>query len=568
MSKDKIATLQKEIVNNNIDGFIIPSNDEFFSEYTPYYNNRLEYITGFKGSNGMALILKDQAVFFTDGRYLKQAEFELDQSFQIIDIALSNLPKWLRQNSKQNLKIGLDASLHSEQFIMDLCCNVVFIHNLIDVLWKDKPVKPRSKIYSYPMEYSGSDAKFKINKLMNFLSEEKLDHIFITDPASICWLLNIRGEDSEFTPIVNCYLLVSANNILKLFTDSVDDLLLVKKFPLESILDELNFPSSKIAIDKANTAYKFVQLFEKAKMDIINIKNPCLIWKSCKNPVEISNIKQAHIYDGLAICRFLLWFTCSQNKYNELFLIKKLEEFRKLENQYISPSFATICGFNSNGAIIHYRANEETSKIIGKGILLIDSGGQYTLGTTDVTRTIIIGDPTNEQKENFTRVLKGHIRIASGKFPIGTTGSQLDSLARYSLWQIGLDYAHSTGHGVGCYLNVHEGPQYIGKKVSDVALIEGMIISNEPGYYKSGEYGIRIENLLYIKKSSFDGFLEFEDLTMVPLDYNLINFDILNDQEKQWLVEYHQKIHDNLAKLDQSIKKWLKKYVEFYKNKK
>ncbi|MFN7039003.1 MAG: aminopeptidase P family protein [Alphaproteobacteria bacterium] len=576
MFKQRLLTFRKEILKYGLDGFIIPSNDEFQSEYTPNYAKRLYYLTGFTGSNGIALITHDQAILFTDGRYLLQAQYEIDtENYQIIDISKEDILAWLKKNLDRNYRIGFDPKLHTEKLISlgENYCQLIATDNLVDKIWQDKPLKPQSKILLHAEKYTGESSNSKILKILNYLNSQKIDALILTDPQSICWLLNIRGEDIPYTPLILCYAIIYSNGRILLFSDTADIInappVDIEILPFKSLEQKLNFQYKNVQIDKQNAPIWFIENIRKINANIVDKPDPCIMLKACKNQVEIKNAKTAHLKDGASICKFLYWLENQEQDYSELELISKLEEFRLQDKDYISPSFDTICGFNKNGAIIHYKATEKTNQIIrGNGLLLIDSGGQYYYGTTDVTRTIAIGKSTPLQKEHFTRVLKGHIVISQARFPKNTTGSQLDALARYNLWQVGLDYGHGTGHGVGSYLSVHEGPQRISKAPNSTPLLPGMILSNEPGYYEEGEYGIRIENLLYVKESKYSNFLKFKDLTLVPIDYKLIDSELLNEKDKLWLSNYHNTIYEKLTKYlkNSDVINWLDSYRKFYNN--
>lgn len=540
---EKIEKIRSYFASYHIDGFIIPSNDEFRSEYVPEHNNRLKFVTGFSGSSGVALITLDDLVFFTDGRYLKQAEKEIGQDFTIKNICELYDNSYLKNN-----KIGYDPKLHTPKNIsLYKSCQLISCDNLVDIIWLDRPIAKLSKIFNYPIKYAGESSSSKRQKLRNYLHDNQLYAIIISDPSNVCWLLNIRANDVEFNPILLSQLIFYYDGRIELFYGDN-----------QITSDHLNkLSSKKIQLDVDTASVWLVNHF----IDPVVAEDPCVMAKACKNKIEIKHAKKINIIDSLALCRFLYWIEHSKELITELDIANKLIEFRKLDPAFLYPSFATIAGFAENAAVIHYHANEKSNKTIdGDSLLLVDSGGQYFGGTTDITRVIPFGKITYEQKYNFTLVLKGHIAIANAKFPIGTTGAELDVLARYYLWQHGKNYAHGTGHGVGNCLSVHEGPQRISKFASH-ALCEGMILSNEPGYYKNDEYGIRIENLMLVKKDKKNqGYLCFETMSLVPIDKKLIIFDLLSYDEKKWLNLYHKKIYKTISPdLSAKEKIWLMK---------
>ncbi|MDA0902593.1 MAG: aminopeptidase family protein P, partial [Proteobacteria bacterium] len=429
-------------------------------------------------------------------------------------------------------------------------------------------------------EYSGESTDSKLEKIIKDL-DPKSDVLILNHPASICWLLNIRSSDVQYTPLSLCYAAIHRRGVkVELFIDEKRLNKQIKQYLPNLRVISPDKLSERILSFKQKEAYQNVQIdgnhsnywlystITNAGLKVIDKADPCLIHKACKNETEINETIKAHEIDGLAVTKFLFWLNESVKKGAEISEISasdKLLELRKQSADFLYPSFASISGFGSNGAVIHYCATQKTNKkITGNSLYLIDSGGQYPFGTTDITRTVAIGKPTEEQIEDFTRVLKGHIALARAKFPVGVTGNSLDALARYQLWQAEKDYDHGTGHGVGSFLSVHEGPQSISKRASTTALKEGMIISNEPGYYKAGEYGIRIENLVLVQKLS-DKFLHFKTITLAPIDPSLINFKMMTYPEKKWLKNYHQEIYDKLAsKLNNDERNWLKKTVELY----
>ena len=538
-----LKLLQKKLKEQSLDGFIIPSNDEFMGEYVPDSAKRLEFITGFTGSAGTALIMQNQQIFFTDGRYTLQAKAEL-HNFEIYNNSEFCLGQWLYENAKGK-KIGYDPKLHILQSTrMYKGINIVTVEqNPIDEIWQDRPLPPHSQVRLHPLKYAGVSSADKRTQIAKQIAARGSDLAVLTAPDSICWLLNIRGNDVPYTPFILAYAIIYKSGEVDYYIDKsrvkgkIDANI---KSPEKLATDLAKLKGKKVLLDPASPAWFANQLQNST---IIECADLCTLPKACKNAKEIEGMHQAHIRDGKAVTNFLKWLEKNQD-ITEIEVAEKLESFRKKSPLYLEPSFATIAGSAANGAIVHYHATPKTNKKLERNsLLLIDSGGQYLDGTTDITRTVAIGKPTAEMKRNFTLVLKGHIALAKAVFPKGTRGSQLDALARQHLWQNGLDYDHGTGHGVGSYLSVHEGPQHISKRGGDAILEVGMILSNEPGYYKTGEYGIRIESLLVVKEVS-KGFLGFETLTKAPIDKKLIDIKLLNKEEKIWLKEYHQTFNE------------------------
>lgn len=540
--RNKLEALRAKLREMSLKGFIIPNNDEFQNEYLPASAKRLEWLTGFTGSAGTAVITEDSAAFFTDGRYTLQASAQLDSAvFTIYNTAETPLHKWLSGKSR----IGVSPSLHTQAEIerfRNAGAEIVFApENPIDALWQDRPLPPASAIRPQPLEYAGESAESKISRVAAILAGEKIDLAVIATADSTNWLFNIRGNDIEYTPFALSYATVSASGKARLYAHSPAPG--IETRPLSALANDLAASGGKrVLLDFSASPAGFLEILHEAKAEIVNKPDPCQLLKACKNPVELAGIRKAHELDGKAVAKFLSWLAAEapKGKLTEIAAADRLEEFRRENTEYLGPSFATISGAGPNGAIVHYHSTPETNRTLEPGSLyLIDSGGQYAFGTTDITRTVAIGEPTPEMRRDYTLVLKGHIALAMARFPTGTTGSQLDSLARYPLWRHGMDYDHGTGHGVGHYLSVHEGPQRISKTPSSVALQPGMVLSNEPGYYKTGHYGIRIENLVAVTPSS-PGFLEFETLTKAPLDLNLVDFQMLGREEESWLRNYQK----------------------------
>jgi Xaa-Pro aminopeptidase len=542
--------LRNKIKEHELDGFLIPSTDEFQNEYLPESLNRLKFITGFTGSNGVAIITLNHAYFFTDGRYLLQAEQELGENFKIENIAV--LDKFSFAG-----KIGYDPKLHTKSSIDQFTkLNLVICKNLVDLIWKNKTPIKVSKIFEYRVKYSGASSLAKQELVTDQMRNNKIDALIFTDSTSICWLLNIRAHDVEYNPILLSYLIIHNNGQLELFSSTNFIANNVKNYSFDELSARLKeIVNKKVQLDPNSASIWISSHFNSP----IFAEDPCLLLKACKNRIEITCARKTHIADGVAICKLLYWLEQNSPNQSEVTVADKLLEFRKLHNNFIYPSFPTIAGFKEHGAIIHYKANENSNKKLNSdGLFLLDSGGQYFGGTTDITRTISIGKASKEQKHNFTLVLKGHIALANAKFPFGTSGAALDILARQYLWQEEKDYAHGTGHGVGNCLSVHEGPQRI-SKMGACILKPGMILSNEPGFYKNHEYGIRIESLMLVIENK-NNFLSMETLTLAPIEINLILSKMLSDDEKSWLNSYHQKVFNKISPfLDKNEKSWLKR---------
>lgn len=569
MIKNRLNLLRSELKKNGFDGYIIPSTDEYLSEYVPSYAKRLEYITGFSGSNGLAIILPQIVLFFTDGRYTSQCETELDANlFKVFDQKFFDKIQWSDYIKNTDI-IAYDPKLFSLNSLNKFDYFNVRSHaeNLIDKIWSDQPQRPNTPIYDYPLEFAGEDWTDKVKKCLKFIADHDASALLITDLASICWLFNIRASDVECSPLLLGQVIITIHeiylltNIERFNSSSISkNIHILPETEFEKILGSID---GTIIFDE-NQCSSYISSVINLK-ESKNIKNPCMLWKSCKNEVEIEVMKQVHVVDSVAICEMLSFIDSNDlRNYSEHDLGVKLSEFRARSKNYKYDSFPTICGFNENSSIIHYQANKNSSKqIIGNGLLLIDSGGQYFGGTTDVTRTIAIGKALDFYKEYYTLVLKGHIGLGRIRFPADAVcGANLDVLARQYLWQQGLDYPHGTGHGVGNFLSVHEGPQNISLNSFNQKLYCGMVLSNEPGYYVAGEFGIRIENMMYVREAKHQNFLEFETLTLVPYDITLIKFDMLSQDEITHLAHYYQQIKNIiLPLLSSNAQKWLNKQM-------
>ena len=550
----KLIKLKKLFKVYNLDGYIIPKNDEYFNEYVSRSSDRLKFISNFSGSAGFAIILKNKNYLFVDGRYSIQARIQSEKNFKIITVP-NKFPKDVIK-TKKKLKIGFDPKLHNENQL-NFLFNIKNVSlkpiskNLIDNIWSRRPQDKIKPFFSLSKKDAGQNSQEKITKVKNILLKNKADYLFVTAPENVAWILNIRGYDSEFSPIPNARLLINRNGDVDLFSQSKKFIKIKKTFSKKIKFyheDEIekklrSLWKNNIWIDSLSCSIYYKNLLAKENKIIQKI-DPIYFFKSIKNPTEIKNMKKSHMLDGVALTKFLFWLKKNFNrkKITEISAQNKLENFRKMNTTYKFPSFNTISGTGPNSAIIHYRASPQSNRTLKKGDLyLVDSGGQYSFGTTDVTRTISLDNNSKFIKEIYTRVLKGHIAVSNFKIKKNSIGSDIDQNARKSLKEIGLDYPHGTGHGVGYFLNVHEGPQSFSKN-SKISLKPGMIISNEPGYYKEGYFGIRIENLIYIKKN------KFEELTMAPIEKNLINKKMLNKKEISWLNKYHTKVKKNLLK--------------------
>jgi Xaa-Pro aminopeptidase len=561
MINKRITILRKEYKKYDIDGYIVPKNDEFFSEYAAH--DRLKIISNFTGSAGLGIILKKKNYLFVDGRYTIQAEQQSGNNFKIIEIH-----KFLPYKIIKNLRLGFDPNLFTKKQLSIYFSNTVSLkeinQNLIDGIYKKK-IPKKNLFYSLSNKISGESFNSKIFKLKKILKIKKADYLFISAPENVAWVLNIRGFDNPNSPIPNCRLVIGKNK--KLFLISIKNKLVKiikdKKIQKNQIIEPENFDllinrlkGNKFIIDEQTCSILNEKIIS-SKFNIISKEDPCYQLKSIKNSVEIKNMINTHIMDGVALTKFIFWIkNINKKKITEKTIEKKLSQFRKLNNNYLFPSFSTIAGAGPNAAIIHYKATNKTNRTIKeKDILLLDSGGQYRFGTTDVTRTISFSKQPKFIMDTFTKVLKGHIAVAQIDLKKFNNGSKIDVKARQFLKKDNMDYAHGTGHGVGFFLNVHEGPQAISKN-NFIKIKPGMILSNEPGFYKKGHFGIRIENLVYAKKSKNKIF--FENLTLAPIEKNLINYKLLNNNEKDYLFKYHLNIYSKLYNfLNRKERKWL-----------
>ena len=563
--KNHIKLLRSKFKKYGIDGYIIPKNDDFFTEYSKL--NRLEVISNFSGSAGLAIILKNKNYLFTDGRYTIQSKIESGKNFKIY-----GFEKLINCSLFKNLTLGIDPKLFTNTQIKNYFLKynkIKYVEkNLIDEIKKQKK-HTSIPFFSLDKNIVGESINSKLNKITKYLKKNKSDYIFISAPENVAWTLNIRGGDGPNSPIPNSRLIVSKSKKILLISNlkKCKQLLKNKIIKKDEFLDINNLPSKILNLKGKNfivddkSCSIFYENLIKSKFKIIKREDPIYLLKAIKNKTEIKNMINAHILDGVALTKFLFWIKkINKKKITEVEAAKKLENFRKLNKNFLYPSFDTIAGSGKNGAIVHYRAKKENCRVINKrDIFLCDSGGQYKYGTTDVTRTICFSKQKQNIKNIFTKVLKGHIAVATTDINKDDTGKKIDKRARKFLNKSNLDYAHGTGHGVGFFLNVHEGPQSI-TKINTVKIREGMILSNEPGYYKTNEYGIRIENLVYVKKIKKN--LLFQNLTMAPIEKDLINFDLLTINEKNYLFKYHLEVYSKISKyLNPNERKWLASFI-------
>ena len=585
----RLSDLREELKRQELDGFVVPICDEHMSEYIGGYAQRLEWLTGFGGSSGTAVVLADRAAIFVDGRYTIQVRDQVDgRLYDYVGTAQQSVADWLGQNAPEGSRIGYDAWLHTRDWVRQATARlaksgatlVSVSSNPVDAVWRDQPERPTAAMNPHPIEYSGAESAEKRADIARWLTEEGLDAAVITALDSVAWVFNVRGSDITHTPVTLSYGVVRSDGTADLYVapDKVGDALrdhlgnqvsLHDYAAFEAGLDAL--AGKTVAVDPERAVAAIFSRLESAGAKIVARRDPSVLPRATKNVTEISGHRAAQARDGAAVSKFLHWLSIAgpAGGETELSAAAKLLAFREQTGLLVDTSFDTISGASSNGAICHYRVCEETNlPIVMNSLYLVDSGGQYHDGTTDITRTIAIGTPTAEMKRRFTQVLKGHIALATVRFPACTTGGQLDALARQYLWADGVDYAHGTGHGVGSFLAVHEGPQRIAAFGGQgEPLRPGMICSNEPGYYKAGEFGIRIENLVLVETLDLPGaeheVLGFETLTFAPIDRNVIEVDLLSAQERAWLDSYHVKVLEVVGpQLEGETLEWLQAACE------
>jgi Xaa-Pro aminopeptidase len=581
----RLAALRAELKRRDLSGFVVPRADEHQGEYVPRRSQRLAWLTGFSGSAGLAIVLADRAAIFIDGRYTLAVRGQVDiDAFVPHQIPEQSTEAWIAENLTKGGKLGFDPWLQTvdghERFAR--ACQraggefVPVDSNPVDAVWPDRPPAPLAPVLPHADEFAGETSEAKRTRIAGAVKAKGADVALITAPDSIAWLLNVRGGDVPRTPFALGFALLHDDGHVDLFMDrrKVPDrtmawlgnaVTLAPPDELASALDMLGKVGKRVLIESATAPVWAATRLQAAGVALIRDADPVALPKACKNAVELGGIRRAHRRDGAAVSGFLGWLSRESKggKLREIEASDRLQALRQETGKLRDLSFDTISGAGPNGAIVHYRASEASERTLEPGSLyLVDSGGQYRDGTTDITRTVAIGTPSPEMRDRFTRVLKGHIALAMARFPAGTTGSQLDALARYALWQAGLDYDHGTGHGVGAYLSVHEGPHRISKMANNVALQPGMIVSNEPGYYKTDAYGIRIENLVAVREAKIDGadrrYLEFETLTLAPIDLACIEPGLLTDAERQWLNDYHRRVREMVGPdVDDATREWL-----------
>ncbi len=588
ISADRLRDLRAELERRGLDGFLVPMADEYQNEYVPLRAKRIEWLTGFTGSAGLVVVLTERAAVFTDGRYTLQVADQVDGDlYDLRHIVDAPATDWIGEHLPAGAKLGYDPWLFTADGVRRFAeaaekaggALTPVDGNPIDVIWTDQPPAPMAPVVPHDVAYSGQPSAEKRAQLAEQLRKDGIDAAVVTASDSIAWLLNVRGDDVSHTPLPLSLAVLHADAQVDFFLDGAKrseglDAHLGNEVAIQTpdsfgpALDKLGQDGKTVLADPAVSANWVFDRLDKAGAKIVRGADPCQLPKACKNETELNGTRAAHRRDGAAVTRFLQWLdeNAAGGAIDEIAAADHLAGLRAENDLFRDLSFDTISGAGPNGAIVHYRVTPESNRKLEPGTLyLVDSGAQYLDGTTDITRTIAVGEPTAEMRDRFTRVLKGHIAIATCRFPEGTTGSQIDVLARHALWQAGLDFDHGTGHGVGSYLGVHEGPQRVAKVGNTVALKPGMIVSNEPGYYKTDGYGIRIENLVAVVTADEMAdaerpMLKFETLTFAPIDLNLVEPDMLSDDEKAWLNAYHADVRAILSpQIDAASQDWLAK---------
>ena len=586
--QDRLQALRDQLKRDRLDGFVVPLTDEHMSEYVGAYAQRLAWLTGFQGSAGTAVVLPEEAAIFTDGRYTLQVRQQVSgDDWQFVGVPATSVSDWLGEHASQGARIGYDPWLHTRQWVEGAAkalatkgATLVAVDtNPVDAVWPDRPAPSDAKLTVQDTEIAGASSAAKRADIADWLAGQKADAVVLSALDSIAWTLNVRGDDVSHTPVALAYAIVDADGTAELFvaSEKVTDAVVQHLGNAISVRDRSEFAGAlsaykgkRVAADPERAVAAIFDALEAGGATVLAQRDPTIIAKAVKNAVEISGHRSASARDGAALARFLRWVEAEapNGGLTELSAAAKLKEFREATGALKDLSFDTISATGPHGALPHYRVDEQSNLPIELGQLyLVDSGGQYADGTTDVTRVLPIGAPTDEMRDRFTRVLKGHIALATTLFPKGTTGAQLDGFARAPLWAVGLDYAHGTGHGIGSYLSVHEGPQRIATPTypgggQTEPLLAGMMLSNEPGYYKAGEYGIRIENLLLIEERDIPGgeavMLGFETLTFCPIERTLIDPDLLSSAERGWLNAYHARVLEVLSpEMDADEREWL-----------
>ncbi len=584
MTAERLEALRRQLREQPVDGFILQRTDQHGSEYLPPSEERLAWLTGFTGSAGQAVVLMDTAAVFTDGRYTVQIGQEVDGAlFERCNTADQSPTKWLEARLQPGMVLGYDPKLtrKAERHDLERLCRnrgaelSALEPNPIDAIWAERPPPPRAPVAAHDEGRAGETRAAKRQRIGEEVGKRGADWLLVTAADSIAWLLNIRGADVPYNPLCLSHVLLAADGRARWFVDPakleggpvVDNAIEMRGYAaLEAGLDELGAEGARVLVDPALNAVGFADRLSRAGARVIEAKDPIPLAKAKKNTVEIEGAIAAQQRDGAAIVRFLTWLDQQplDGSLTERDAASHLHEERARDPSFVGPSFETISAHGPNSALPHYRVSAASNRPLTGGTLyLVDSGGQYPDGTTDITRTIALGQPSAEMQTRFTLVLKGHIALSEAVFPEGTSGSQLDTLARQFLWRRGLDYDHGTGHGIGSYLCVHEGPQRLAKRGGDVPLEPGMILSNEPGYYKPGEYGIRTENLILVEAAPMPEdaerrLLHFRNLTLAPIDRRLIETHLLTEPERRWLDTYHARVLEELSPLlDPSCIAWL-----------
>ncbi len=585
---NRISTLRKLMKDHGVNAYLIPSSDPHQSEYVPEFWQRRKFISGFTGSAGDVVITQKKAGLWTDSRYFLQAEQELDKKvFTLFRMGMRDVPSiedWLIKELKKGESLGIDPQVISRTSFVNLQKKLeekgiglkCIEKNLVDAVWEDRPESPKGKLEIHAENYSGESTTSKLKRLREKMTDTDIDSLVVTMLDSIAWLFNIRGSDVKYNPVNIAYGLVTAEGAMLFINkdkipagaeSALKGIEILDYEAFGSELQNLAQDKAKVWLDEASVSQWIVSILEKgAKLHFQ--PNPIKMFKAIKNKTEISGFRKAHIRDGAAMVKFLCWLerNVKESEVTEVSAAEKAAEFRAENNLFKGMSFETISSYGAHGAVVHYAAKPQTDiPLKPEGIYLIDSGGQYLDGTTDITRTVTLSKPTEEQKDRFTRVLKGLIDLLTTSFPQGTVGKQLDTIARMSLWEKGLNYGHGTGHGIGTFLNVHEGPQAISYyRCIGIALDPGMITTIEPGYYKENEYGVRVENVALVvkdeKRSSDEtAFFTFDNLTLCPIDIRLVNKELLTQKEINWLNDYHLKVYKTLAPLlNKTEADWLK----------
>ena len=582
----RLAALRADMRRRRLAGFVVPRSDEHQGEYVAARSERLAWLSGFTGSAGTAVVLRDQAALFVDGRYTTQAAAEVDNAlFAIRHVIHEPLAHWLAMELPPGARLGYDPWLHTPNQVeaFEQACGkagaraVPVDDNPIDRIWPDQPPPPIAPVVPHDDELAGGTSREKRDRVAETLRKEKHDAAFLAQPDAIAWLLNIRGGDVPYTPLPLAFAVLHADGRADLFIDPRkltaaarahlgDGVEPAPPEALAGALDRLAESRKTVRIDPDGAPSWVARRLSAAGAVVAEVADPCLLPKATKTARELAGMRAAHERDGAALTRFLAWLAMAARAggVSESVAAERLATLRSENERYRGPSFPTISAAGANAAIVHYRVSPSSDRLLTPGTLyLVDSGAQYLDGTTDVTRTVAVGEPDAEMRQRFTLALKGHIAIATARFPRGTTGSQLDTLARQAMWRAGLDYDHGTGHGVGYYLCVHEGPQRISKLPSRIPLQPGMIVSNEPGYYKPGAYGIRIENLVAViavetPPGGDQSLLGFETLTLAPIDRALIDRELLDQAELAWLDDYHARVREKLSPLvDAETRRWL-----------